>query len=316
VVLEHEAVGGQAGTSSKIRNYLGFPRGISGHDLATRAFQQSLLFGAHIIFMNSATGLRVEGEKRIVTCADGSEIESRAVIIATGVSYRRLQAPGVDDLTGMGIYYGAAVSEAPAMEGRPVSVAGAGNSAGQAAIFLAKYASQVTILVRGDSLAKSMSDYLVQEIAGTPNIDVRLNTQVVGAHGTGRLETLDLANSAAGTVETVQAAALFVLIGAEPHTNWLPESIARDERGFILTGRDLLHDGQMPKGWPLARPPYLLETSVPGVFAAGDVRHRSMKRVASAVGEGSTAISLVHEYLQEGLERTTESVAPSGAINR
>jgi thioredoxin reductase (NADPH) len=188
------------------------------------------------------------------------------------------------------------------MEGQPVFVVGAGNAAGQAAIYLAKYASQVTILVRGDSLATSMSDYLVQEIDGTRNIDVRLNTQVTGARGPGRLESLDLHNSKTGGTETVSAAALFVLIGAEPHTAWLPPPVVRDERGVILTGRDLLRDGQMPEGWPLGRPPYLLETSVPGVFAAGDVRHRSMKRVASAVGEGSTAISLIHEYLRESVE--------------
>lgn len=299
VILDGDAVGGQAGTSSKIRNYLGFPRGVSGHNLATRAYQQAMLFGAEVVVMNGATGLRVAGDRRIVTCADGSEIASWAVVIATGVSYRRLAIPTIEALTGVGVFYGAAMSEAPAMKGQHVFVAGAGNSAGQTAIYLAKYAAQVTIVVRGDALAKSMSEYLITEIAGTPNIDVRLTTEVVGAHGAGQLGGLALRHRRTEETETVPAAALFILIGAEPHTAWLPNAIARDEQGFILTGRDSLRDGQPPKGWSLDRPPALLETSLPGVFAVGDVRQRSMKRVASAVGEGATAISLIHEYLQE-----------------
>jgi thioredoxin reductase (NADPH) len=299
VILDADAVGGQAGTSSKIRNYLGFPRGISGHDLAVRAFRQAVLFGAEVVVMNRVTGLRVEGDRHIVTCADGSEIMSRAVVIATGVAYRRLAIPAIEALRGVGVFYGAAVSEAPAVKGQHVFVVGAGNSASQTALHLARYAAQVTILVRSDSLAKSMSEYLITEIAATTNIDVRLTTEVVGAHGTGQLSGLELRNCATGETETVPAAALFILIGAEPQTAWLPDAIARDARGFILTGRDLLRDGQLPGGWPLERPPALLETSLPGFFAVGDVRQRSMKRVASAVGEGATAISLIHEYLQE-----------------
>jgi thioredoxin reductase (NADPH) len=249
--------------------------------------------------MNRVTGLRVEGDRRIVTCADGSEIVSRAVVIATGVAHRRLAIPGIEALRGVGVFYAAAVSEAPAMKGQHVFVVGAGNSAGQTALYLAKYAAQVTILVRSDSLAKSMSEYFITEIAATANIDVRLTTEVVGAHGTGQLSSSRLLNCTTRETKTVPAAALFILIGAEPHTAWLPDAIARDARGFILTGRDLLRDGQPPARWPLERPPALLETSLPGVFAIGDVRQRSMKRVASAVREGATAISLIHEYLQE-----------------
>lgn len=298
VALEAEAVGGQAGTTSMIRNYLGFNRGISGHDLAVRAYEQSVLFGADVVFMSSAVGLRTDGDTRIVTCANGSEIAARSVIIATGVSYRRLGIPQVEALLGRGVYYGAAVTEAPAMRGRRVFVPGAGNSAGQAAIYLAKYAEQVTILVRGAALETSMSDYLVKQIRGTPNIDVRLNTQVVNAHGAERLESLDLRNAATDATETVPADGLFALIGADPHTDWLKDTVMREAHGYILTGHDLLGaDGNPAAGWPLTRPPYHLETSLPGVFAVGDVRSGSMKRVASAVGEGATAIALIHQYL-------------------
>lgn len=298
VAIEAEAIGGQAGTSSMIRNYLGFSRGVSGHELAVQAFRQAALFGADIVLMNAATGLRAEGDTRIVTFANGNEVRSRTVVIATGVSYRRLGIPQVEALLGKGVYYGTALAEAPAMRGRRVFVAGAGNSAGQAAIHLAKLARQVTILVRGEALATSMSDYLVRQIAGTPNISVRLNTRVVGAHGAQRLEGLDVRDAATGATETVPADGLFALIGADPHTDWLAGTVMRDELGFILTGHDLLGaDGKPPAGWPPARPPYHLETSLPGVFAAGDVRSGSMKRVASAVGEGATAISLIHHYL-------------------
>ncbi|HEV8192864.1 MAG TPA: RNA-guided endonuclease TnpB family protein [Ktedonobacterales bacterium] len=298
VAIEAEAVGGQAGTTSMIRNYLGFDRGVSGHDLTLQAYRQSILFGADIVFMNTATGLRAEGDTHVVAIANGNEVRSRAVVIATGVSYRRLGVSPIEALLGKGVYYGAALAEAPAMRGRRVFVAGAGNSAGQAAIYLAKFAQQVTILVRGDALAKSMSDYLVKQIDGTPNIDVRLTTQVVNAHGSERLERLALRNSATGGTETVAADGLFALIGADPHTDWLAGTVMRDERGFILTGHDLLGAGGKPSaGWPLIRPPYHLETSVPGVFAVGDVRSGSMKRVASAVGEGATAIALIHQYV-------------------
>ncbi len=298
VALEAEAVGGQAGASAMIRNYLGFDRGVSGHDLTMQAYQQSVFLGADIVFMNTATGLRAAGDRQVITIADGSEITTRTVVIATGAAYRRMGIPAVEALRGKGVYYGGATTEATGMRGRRVFVAGAGNSAGQAAIYLAKYAQQVTILVRGDALAPSMSDYLIRQIDGTPNIAVRINTQVVTAHGSERLEGLDLRNSATGATETVAADGLFVLIGVDPHTDWLAERLVRDARGFILTGHDLLGaDGKPITGWPLARPPYHLETSLPGIFAVGDVRSGSMKRVASAVGEGATAISLIHHYL-------------------
>jgi thioredoxin reductase (NADPH) len=301
VALEAEAIGGQAGTSAMIRNYLGVARGISGHDLAVRALQQALLAGADIVLMNTVAGLRAEGDRHVLTCADGSEVTSRTVVIATGVSYRRLGIPQEDALLGRGVYYGGAVTEAPAMRGRRVYVAGAGNSAGQAAIHLAKSAEQVTLLVRGEALEKSMSAYLVKEVVGTPNIAVRLGTQVVQVHGAQRLEGLDLRSLATGateTVETVPADGLFALIGANPHTEWLASTLLRDEHGFLLTGHDLLGaEGKPPAGWHLPRPPYYLETSVPGVLAAGDARSGSMKRVAAAVGEGATAISLIHRYL-------------------
>jgi thioredoxin reductase (NADPH) len=296
LLLEPEALGGQAGTSSLIRNYLGFPRGVSGRNLAQWASQQATLFGAALVYARTV-GLGRAGQDHVVTLADGGEAAGRTVVVTTGAAYRRLAAPGVDELLGAGVFYGAAVSEAPAMTGSQVFVVGAGNSAGQAALHLAKYADRVTILARGDALGRTMSDYLVKEIQANHTIVVRLGTQVVGAGGTGRLERLTVQDLGTGSTETVPAAALFILIGAQPHTEWLAGTLRRDERGFLLTGRDLLHDGQLSSGWPLDRPPLLLETSVPGVFAAGDVRHGSIKRVASAVGEGSIAIQLVHEYL-------------------
>ena len=296
LLLEPEALGGQAGTSSLIRNYLGFPRGVSGRNLAQWASQQATLFGAGFVYAR-VVGLRRAGQDHVVTLAGGGEAAGQTVVVATGAAYRRLEAPGVDDLLGAGVFYGAAVSEAPAMTGSQVFVVGAGNSAGQAALHLAKYADWVTILARGDALGRTMSDYLVKEVQANDTIAVRLGTQVVGAGGSGRLEHLILRDPRTGGTETVPAAALFILIGAQPHTGWLAGTLRRDERGFLLTGRDLLHDGQLPPGWPLDRPPLLLETSVPGVFAAGDVRHGSIKRVASAVGEGSVAIQLVHEHL-------------------
>jgi thioredoxin reductase (NADPH) len=299
LLLEPEALGGQAGTSSLIRNYLGFPRGISGRVLAQWAAQQATLFGASFVYAR-ATELRPAGQDRLrVSLADGGEAVGRTVIIATGAAYRRLVAPGMDDLLGAGVFYGAAVSEAPAMTGSQVFVVGAGNSAGQAALHLAKYAAQVTLLVRGGSLGQTMSDYLVKEIQASRITDVRLGTQVVGAGGVGRLEYLTLRDARTGATETVPAAALFILIGAEPHAEWLAGTLERDQKGFVLTGHDLLREGQPPPGWPLERLPLLLETSIPGVFAAGDVRHRSIKRVASAVGEGSIAIQLVHQHLSE-----------------
>jgi thioredoxin reductase (NADPH) len=298
VVLEPEAIGGQAGTSSQIRNYLGFPAGVSGEDLALRAYTQAWNFGADYVYGHPAVGLRVQGSERVVTVASGDEVRSRAVVIATGVSYRRLGIPSLDALIGAGVFYGAATSEAKAMKDREVFVVGGANSAGQAAVHLARYAARVTMLVRGQSLADSMSEYLVKEITSTPNIAVRYNAVVTGGAGKGRLESLTLLDQASGVSETVPAAAVFVLIGAEPRTQWLPDEIKRDRWGFVVTGTDLMAGGHPPDGWPLQRPPMLLESSLPGVFAVGDVRCGSVKRVASAVGEGSVAIRLIHDYLR------------------
>jgi thioredoxin reductase (NADPH) len=300
MVLEPEAIGGQAGTSSLIRNYLGFPRGISGGDLAARAYTQAWNFGVGYIYGNHATGLRLRGAERVTTLSGGSEVRSRAVVLATGVSYRRLGIPSLEELAGAGVFYGAATSEAQAMKGQQVYVIGGANSAGQAAVHLARYASAVTMLVRGRSLADGMSDYLVQEIAATPNVAVRYNVVVVDGAGSGRLESLTLRDERTGVTETVAGAAVFVLIGAEPRTQWLPDAIERDRWGFVVTGVNLLTGGNPPAHWPLERPPMFLESSVPGVFAVGDVRQGSVKRVASAVGEGSIAIRMVHDYLRDG----------------
>jgi thioredoxin reductase (NADPH) len=296
VILEPDLPGGQASTSSLIRNYLGFPRGLSGEDLTSRAVDQAWLFGASFT-LGAADGLTVDGASRVVHAA-GGRVEARAVVIATGVTWRRLGVPELEALVGAGVFYGAAAAEARAMAGQDVYVIGAGNSAGQAAIHLSKYAASVTMVVRGPGLTASMSSYLVTEISKTANIRVRPSTEVTGGHGQCSLERLTLRQRTSGATETVPAAALFVMIGAEPRTSWLPGSIERDDEGFIRTGRDLHRAGELPAGWPLKRPPLLLETSVPGVFAAGDVRHRSVKRVASAVGEGATAIQLVHEHLR------------------
>jgi thioredoxin reductase (NADPH) len=297
VVVERETFGGQAGTSSLIRNYLGFSRGVSGSELAWQAYQQAWLFGASFRLARHTIALHYGPEQLVVSLSDGTEVAGRAAIVATGASYRRLGVPSLEALQGAGVFYGAAVSQAQGMKGQEVYVVGGGNSAGQAARHLSKHARRVTLLVLGESLAAHMSQYLIEEIEATDNIQVRLNTQVIDGGGQGRLEHLVLEDRASGLTETFPAAALFVLIGARPHTGWLPEEVMRDERGYIITGSDLLRDGSPPAGWPLERPPMLLETSVPGVFAAGDVRCGSAKRVASAVGEGSIAIQMVHEYL-------------------
>ena len=309
VVVEHEAVGGQAGTSSMIRNYPGFSQGISGARLAQEIRRQAWAFGTTFLYMRQAQALSAHQGLYRVALSDGSVLTSRTVIIATGATYRRLGIPAMEDLQGRGVFYGPAVSEASAMRGRRVFVAGGGNSAGQTALHLAKWARQVTILVRAKSLADTMSDYLIRQIGPTPNIDVRYNVQVVGGtgDGTGHLRSLDLADTASRTRHSVPADALFVLIGSQPRTQWLSDSIARDPWDFILTGPDLpARPGRRGRH---GRPPLPLETSLPGVFAAGDVRHGSVKRVASAVGEGAATIPLVHRYLQ-----ATTAAAPAAAL--
>lgn len=292
VMIEQEAPGGQAGTSSRIENYLGFPAGLSGGDLARRAVAQARKFEAEILTPATAQSLRSDGPYRILSLADGSELSCHTLLIATGVNYRKLPVPGLDRLTGAGVYYGAAVTEAMALKGEQVYIVGGGNSAGQAAVYLAQFARDVTLLVRGTGLAATMSRYLIKQIEATPNIHLRGDTQVAEVHGDTHLEALTLADSNTGNTERVLAAALFVFIGALPHTGWLGEQIARDDKGFVLTGPDL------PKElWKLERDPFLTETNLPGVFAAGDVRHQSVKRVASAVGEGSITVQFVHQYL-------------------
>jgi thioredoxin reductase (NADPH) len=290
-LLEREAFGGQAGTSSRIRNYLGFPNGVSGVELAQRAYEQAWAFGTHFVYGNPATSLAKDRDLLVVGLEDGSEARARAVVIATGVSYRRLGVPELGALAGSGVFYGAGTIEAQAVARKPAFVVGGGNSAGQAALHLSKYAQQVTILVRSQSLAASMSDYLIRQIEAAPNVDARYRCEVAGGGGTGHLEQLLLRNRDSGETELVPAAGLFILIGAQPFTGWLPEALKRDQWGFILTGPDTGQD------WPLQRAPFLLETTTPGVFAVGDVRHGSIKRVASAVGDGSTAIRLIHDYL-------------------
>ncbi|HKA92402.1 MAG TPA: FAD-dependent oxidoreductase, partial [Acidimicrobiia bacterium] len=296
VLVERQATGGQAGQSSRIENYLGFPDGVSGAQLTDRARRQAHKFGAEILTTRDVVGLDVRPSSRAVRFADEGEVVAHAVLLATGISYRKLDVPGADDVTGLGVFYGSAATEAAACGGDDVYIVGAANSAGQAAVFLSQHARQVTLLVRGDGLERSMSYYLIRQIQEISNVDVRLNTEVTEVQGTKRLEGLTLCNNLAGSQETVSAGYLFVFIGAEPRTEWLEGSVARDARGFVLTGPDLLHEGQRPRGWN--RDPYYLEASVPGVFAAGDVRANSIKRVASAVGEGAMAIQLLHRYLE------------------
>jgi thioredoxin reductase (NADPH) len=296
VVVEHEAIGGQAGTSSMIRNYPGFSQGISGAKLAQEIRRQAWTFGTTFLYMRRAESLSEKDGHYQLRLSDGSVLTSRTVIIATGATYRRLGIPALEDLQGRGVFYGAAASEAPAMRGRNVFVAGGGNSAGQTALHMAKWANQVTVLVRGESLADSMSDYLIRQIGAAPNVDVCYRVQVADGTGTSHLESLVLRDTASGARRSVPADALFVLIGSQPRTQWLGEGIARDQWGSIITGPDLLAAGG--HRWPPGRPPLPLETSLPGVFAAGDVRQGSVKRVASAVGEGAATIPLVHHYLQ------------------
>ena len=292
LVVERESIGGQAGSSSKIRNYLGFARGVSGAELAQRAYQQAWVFGARFVHFQSVTALRPEDGRYALELSNGSQATATAVVLATGIAYRRLGIPELEALVGTSVFYGASVSEARAHTGQEVYVVGGGNSAGQAAVHLARYAGRVTILVRRASLGETMSSYLINEIDAAENIEVRPHTEITGGSGKGALKSVDLRDCRTGREETVPAAALFLMIGAQPHTEWLPESICRDERGYLLTGSDL------PEGdWPLERKQLMLETSLPGVFAVGDARHGSTKRVASAVGEGSVVIEQVHQLL-------------------
>jgi thioredoxin reductase (NADPH) len=298
VMVEREAPGGQAGMSSRIENYLGFPSGLSGGDLARRAVVQARRFGVEILSAE-ATGLRLDGPYRLLKLADGAELSCHALLVATGVQWRKLNAPGVERLTGAGIYYGAAMTEALSTKDEDVFVIGGANSAGQAAMYFSKYARRVVMLVRGSSLSTSMSQYLINQLKETTNVQIEFNSSLVEAHGENHLEALSIHCSTTNDVNRVPANSLFIMIGAAPNTNWLGDIIERDDRGFILSGPDLMHDGKRPKGWQLDRDPGLLETNVPGVFVVGDVRHGSVKRVASGVGEGSVAVSFVHQYLSK-----------------
>lgn len=297
-LVEKEATGGQAGTSSRIENYLGFPKGLSGAILAQRATIQATRFGAEILTAQEAVSVRVEDPYRIVVLQDGSELSCHALIIATGVTVRRLGMPDFDGLAGAGIYYGAAMTEAAHYQGEHVFVVGGANSAGQGAMFFSRYASRVTMLVRSSSLEKGMSLYLVDQIRATENIEVRLNTQVVGVGGEKRLEWITLHNSATDEPETLPAKGLFLFIGAVPHSDVVAGVVERNSAGFIPTGQDLWQNGRWPASWKLKRNPYYLETSVPGIFAVGDIRQGATRRVASAVGEGAIAVRLVHQYLK------------------
>jgi thioredoxin reductase (NADPH) len=298
VLIEKEATGGQAGTSSRIENYLGFPKGLSGADLARRATAQAKRLGAEILTTQEVNSVRLEGSYRIVTLKDGVELSCKALVIATGVSVRQLNVPGLDQITGAGVYYGAALTEAAHYRGEHVFVVGGANSAGQGAMFFSRYASKVTMLVRGSALERGMSQYLVDQIYSTPNIEVLLNTEVVGVVGEKQLEALQIKERNSGEIHTTPTPAMFIFIGAAAHTDFLEGVVERNRTGFIITGPNLIRQGRRPKGWTLKREPYLLETSVPGIFAAGDVRQGAVRRVASAVGEGAIAVSFVHQYLK------------------
>jgi thioredoxin reductase (NADPH) len=313
LVVDAGGLGGQATSSSLIRNYLGFPRGVSGRRLAQQAYEQAWVFGANFAFMQTATGLRRERDDLFVTLSDCGGVRARAVVLATGARYRRLGIPALEALNGAGVFYGGPTSEAPAMADRDVYVLGGANSAGQAALHLARYARRVTLVARAQSLDAGMSHYLARQVEATPKLQVRLGTEIVGGGGDGWLEQLVLRDRADGSEETVDADGLFLMIGARPHTEWLPAEVDRDTQGFVLTGTDLRGDD----AWPLDRSPFLLETSMPGLFAAGDVRHGSVKRVASAVGEGSVAIQLLHRmFVADGLHPRGRPKEPADVIGR
>ena len=304
LLIEQEAPGGQAGTSSRIENYLGFPTGLSGSDLACRAVIQAKRFGAEIVTPQKATKVRLDGQYRCVELSDGTELRCHVLVLACGVSYRRLDVQGIGRLTGKGAYYGGSITEAMACIDEDVYIVGGANSAGQAAIYFAKYARHVIMLVRADSLAKDMSRYLIDQIDSTTNIEVKTSTRVIAVQGKQHLESITIVNDITQEEQTLPATALFIYIGAEPHTNWLRGVVQVDEKGFIPTGSDLVHEGQVPKGWLLNREPFHLETSISGIFAVGDVRHGSVKRVASSVGEGSMAVMFIHRYLDNSILRT------------
>ena len=299
VMVEREAPGGQAGMSSRIENYLGFPTGLSGGDLARRAVVQAQRFGVEILSPQEVVSVRTEGPYRILKLADGNEISCHALLVATGVQWRRLEAPGIDKLQGAGVYYGGGATEALSCKGEVIFVVGGANSAGQAAMHFAKYAEKVLLLVRSDGLASTMSQYLIDQVQKTPNIQLWTHASVAEVHGETRLEEISVHCSDTNRVVRVPGSAMFIFIGALPRTDWLADVVERDDRGFILTGPDLIRDGERPKGWTLERDPFLLETNVPGLFAVGDVRHGSVKRVASGVGEGSVAVQFVHQYLSK-----------------
>ena len=299
VMIEREAPGGQAGMSSRIENYLGFPTGLSGGDLARRAVVQAQRFGVEILSPQEAVNARTEGSYRIIKLADGSEISCHALMVATGVQWRRLDAPGIDKLQGAGVYYGGGATEALSCKGEIIYVVGGANSAGQAAMNFAKYADKVVILVRGEGLSATMSQYLIDQIQRTPKIQIWSHASVAEVHGESRLEEVSVFCSDTNKFERVPASSIFIFIGALPRTDWLAGLVERDDRGFVLTGPDLIRDGQRPKGWTLDRDPFLLETNIPGIFAVGDVRHGSVKRVASGVGEGSVAVQFIHQYLSK-----------------
>ncbi|WP_420628046.1 FAD-dependent oxidoreductase [Candidatus Leptofilum sp.] len=298
LLIDKETTGGQAGTSSRIENYLGFPKGLSGADLARRATAQATRLGAEILTAQEVVQISINDPYRSVTLADGTELNCRALIIATGASLRTLDVPGIEAVTGAGVYYGAAITEAAYYKGEHVFVVGGANSAGQGAMFFSRYASKVTMLVRGSALNKGMSQYLVDQIDSTENIEVCVRTSVIEVKGADRLEALVIQNNDTGETETVSAAALFAFIGAKPHTDFVANIVERNRVGFILTGSDLTRNGRRPQNWRLKRDPFLLETNVPGIFAVGDVRQGAIRRVASAVGQGSTAVSFVHQYLK------------------
>jgi thioredoxin reductase (NADPH) len=297
LLIEREAPGGQAGTSSRIENYLGFPVGLSGWDLARRAVAQASRFGVEILSPQEVSSLHVKDLYRIITLVDGTEVSCHAMVICTGVQYRKLDLPGIDKLTGAGVYYGASQSEAMSYKGEDVYIVGGANSAGQAAMYFSRYARNVSMIVRGPSLSQGMSQYLIDQISQTENIHVLPNSAVTAVEGSDRLEAITLKDSATGEETRFPTGALFIFIGAQPRTEWVAGTLARDDQGYILSGTDLTRDGKPPQDWPLRRLPFWLETSVPGIFVAGDVRHRSVKRMASAVGEGSMAVTFIHQYL-------------------